>query len=119
MIELRQLGGALAVPPTELSPMAHSPARFSLNAIGVSFDPAQAETVRAHLNRVADLLGPLATGENYVNFLDLDAATPERIRSAYSPADLGRLVRIKADQDPGNVFRFNRNITVPDLTDER
>jgi hypothetical protein len=119
MIELRQLGGALAVPPTELSPMAHSPARFSLNAIGVSLDPAQAETVRAHLNRVADLLGPLSTGENYVNFLDLDAATPERIRSAYSPADLGRLVRIKADQDPGNVFRFNRNITVPDLTDER
>ena len=79
----------------------------------------QADAVRAHLARVADVLGPLASGENYLNFLDLDAATPDRIRSAYSSADLGRLVRIKAVHDPGNVFRFNRNITVPDRTDQR
>jgi FAD/FMN-containing dehydrogenase len=119
MFEVRQLGGALSVSSDALSPMAHSRARFSVNAIGVSFDPAQTEAVHSHLHRVADLLGPLATGENYVNFLDLDGATPERIRSAYSRADFERLVSIKASYDPRNAFRFNRNLTGPDHTDER
>jgi hypothetical protein len=117
MFELRQLGGALFVPSDVLSPMAHSRARFSLNAIGVPFDPEQKDAVRRHLIRVADRLGPHVTGEAYVNFLD--SATPAQIRSAYSRADLERLVAIKAAHDSANIFRFNRNITSPDPTDER
>ena len=110
MVELRQLGSALAGPAGALSPMAHTPARFSLNAIGVTTTPEQATAVRAHLAVVAAALRPHSTGDTYVNFLDLDGATPQRIRSAYSAADWDRLTRLKAHYDPHNVFRFNRNI---------
>lgn len=114
MFELRQLGGALAGPPGALNPMAHTAARFSVNAIGVTFDPAQETAVRRHLTRVAGQLRPHVTGERYVNFLDLDGATPDRVGSAYSADDLARLRSIKAAYDPGNTFRFNRNL-IPSL----
>jgi uncharacterized protein YbjT (DUF2867 family)/FAD/FMN-containing dehydrogenase len=110
MVELRQLGGALAGSAGALSPMAHTAAGFSLNAIGVTNTPQQAAAVRTQLARVATVLGPHCTGETYLNFLDLDGATPQRIRSAYSAADWSRLTRLKARYDPDNVFRFNRNI---------
>jgi FAD/FMN-containing dehydrogenase len=110
MLELRQLGGALAGPAGALSPMAHTAARFSLNAIGVTPTPERAAAIRAHLDKVAALMQPHATGDTYVNFLDLDGASPERIRAAYSPGDWDRLRRLKARYDPQNLFRFNRNI---------
>ncbi|GAA3625535.1 FAD-binding oxidoreductase [Microlunatus ginsengisoli] len=113
MFELRQLGGALIGPAEALSPLAHTSARFSLNAIGVTPGAPQEATVRAHLARVAAELGPHVTGESYLNFLDLDGATPDRIRAAYTAADLDRLQRVKAGHDPDNVFRFNRNVQPP------
>jgi FAD/FMN-containing dehydrogenase len=111
MLEVRQLGGRLAGPGEALSPMAHTEARFSLNAIGVTPTPERAAAVRAHLEKVASRIRPYATGDSYLNFLDLDGATPERVRAAYSDRDWDRVLRLKADYDPHNVFRFNRNIS--------
>ena len=110
MLEARQLGGALAGPPGALSPLAHSGARFSVNAIGMTATPEQGSAVRAHLERVERVLRPHVTGETYLNFLDLGGATPARVRAAYSDADWQRLVALKERYDPTGVFRFNRNI---------
>ena len=90
--------------------MAHSQAGFSLNAIGITPTPEQASAVRAHLDRVATVIRPYATGETYLNFLDLDGVTPKRVKAAYSAGDWDRLVRLKSANDPTNLFRFNRNI---------
>jgi FAD/FMN-containing dehydrogenase len=110
MLELRQLGGALEVPVGQLSPMAHTAARFSLNAIGITATTEQHLAVRAHLDRLACAVRPFATGETYLNFLDTDGATPAGVAAAYTPADLRRLHRIKQRADPFNTFRFNRNL---------
>ena len=110
MLELRQLGGALVGPPGSLSPLAHADAAYSLNAIGITATVEQADAVHRHLRVLAQAMLPHATGETYLNFLDADSATPERVRAAYSPADWERLVRLKDRYDPDNVFRFNRNI---------
>ena len=110
MLEIRQLGGALSGPAHVLSPMAHTQAGFSLNAIGITPTPDQAAAVRAHLHRVATTMRRYATGETYLNFLDLDGATPQRVRAAYSALDWNELVRLKSAYDPTNLFRFNRNI---------
>jgi FAD/FMN-containing dehydrogenase len=110
MLEVRQLGGALSGPAAGLSPMAHSEAGFSLNAIGITPTPDQAAAVRAHLQQVATTMRPYATGETYLNFLDLDGATPQRVRAAYSARDWNEIVRLKTAYDPTNLFRFNRNI---------
>ena len=113
MLEIRQLGGALTGHPGDLSPMAHSTARFSLNAIGITASPELDRLVRDHLARVAREIRPFSTGANYLNFLDTDGGTPDRVADAYSASDLRRLHRLKRRIDPTDVFRFNRNIPAP------
>ena len=81
-----------------------------MEAIGATPTPKVAELVRAHHARVAEAVRPFTTGATYVNFLDLEEATPERVRAAYSPEVWERLVALKDRYDPENLFRFGRNI---------
>jgi FAD/FMN-containing dehydrogenase len=46
-------------------------------------------------------------GGVYVNHLGADE--PERVREAFGP-NYARLVQVKQQYDPANVFRFNQNI---------
>jgi hypothetical protein len=110
MLEVRQLGGALSRPPADLNPMGRSDARFVLYGLGMTFSPETAQTVQSYLAYVAETVRPHASGATYVNFVDLDGATPERVKAAYSREDWTRLVELKDRRDPRNLFRFNRNI---------
>jgi FAD/FMN-containing dehydrogenase len=110
MLEIRQLGGALARTPGRLSPMGGGEAGYIMNGVGVTFTPEMAEGVKAHLARVTEATREHQTGETYVNFMELDAAGEDRVRAAYPPEDWDRLVALKDRHDPDNLFRFNRNI---------
>jgi FAD/FMN-containing dehydrogenase len=110
MLELRQLGGALSRTPDVLSPMGRDDAHFIMNGIGATFTPEMAEGVKAHLARVVEATRPYQTGGTYVNFMELDGASADRVRAAYPPEDWERLVALKDRYDAKNVFRFNRNI---------
>ena len=110
MLEIRQLGGALARVPERLSPMGNGRSEFIMNAVGVTFTPEMAEGVKAHLVRLNEATREHQTGETYVNFMELDAAGEDRVRAAYPPEDFRRLVALKDRHDPDNLFRFNRNI---------
>jgi FAD/FMN-containing dehydrogenase len=81
-----------------------------MNAIGMTPTPESASAVRHYLAHVAQSIRPHASGTTYLNFLELDGATPDRVKAAYSPTDWERLVRLKDRYDPHNLFRFNRNI---------
>src|SRR5215207_2670884 len=76
--------------------MGRSDSRFIMYGLGATPTPKVAREVQAYLT--------------YVNFMDLDGATPERVRAAYSPEDWQRLIALKDRYDPTNLFRFNRNI---------
>jgi hypothetical protein len=110
MLEIRQLGGALARTPDRLSPMGGGEAGYVMNCVGVTFTPEMAEGVKGHIARVTEATREHQTGETYVNFMELDAAGEERVRAAYPPEDWERLVALKDRHDPDNLFRFNRNI---------
>jgi FAD/FMN-containing dehydrogenase len=110
VLEIRQLGGALGREPARPSAIGHRESRFIMTGIGATPTPEVAERVRAHHARVAEAMRPFATGATYVNFLDLEGATPDRVRAAYSPEVWKRLVALKDRRDPENVFRFGRNI---------
>jgi len=110
MLELRQLGGALSRPPADLNPMGRSDSRFIMYGLGATPTPEMAQAVQAYLAYVAEAVSPHASGATYVNFMDLDGASAERVRAAYSPDDWERLVTLKDRYDPTNLFRFNRNI---------
>jgi FAD/FMN-containing dehydrogenase len=110
MLELRQLGGALARNADHLSTMGKGDSRFIMNGIGPAFTPEMAEGVVAYLAHVAEATRPFQTGDTYVNFMEHDDASAERVKAAHSLEDWERLVALKDRYDPQNVFRFNRNI---------
>jgi FAD/FMN-containing dehydrogenase len=109
-LELRRLGGALTRPPADLSPIGRRDSRYTMQGVGATPTPEVAQAVQAHLAYVTEAMSPYETGSTYVNFLELDGASPERIKAAYSPEDWERLVGLKDRYDPENLFRFNRNI---------
>ena len=51
---------------------------------------------------------PFSTGGNYLNFQTVDE-DEDRVRATYG-ANFERLVRVKEEYDPDNVFRSNRNV---------
>ena len=109
-LELRQLGGALTRTSADLSPIGHTDSEFIMNGIGMTPTPEAAKKVQSYLAYVAEATRSHETGATYVDFLDLDGATPERVKAAYSQEDWERLVSLKDRYDPGNMFRFDRNI---------
>jgi hypothetical protein len=116
-LELRELGGALARTSSDLSPIGRAGSEFIMNGLGMTPTPEAAKRVQSYLAYVAGAARAHETGATYANFLELDGATPERVRAAYSEEDWERLVALKDRYDPQNTFRFNRN--VPPSSDHR
>jgi hypothetical protein len=110
MLELRELGGALDGTPSDLSPIGRNDSKFIMNGIGITPTSEIAQKVQSYLAYVAEATRSHQTGATYVDFLELDGATPERVKAAYSKEDWERLVALKDRYDPGNTFRFDRNI---------
>jgi hypothetical protein len=103
LAELRQLGGALAVPPADAGALACVDAAFVLNAIGSPMEPSQAAPINEHLDLVADAMSDWATGGAYLNF------TNQRLEgAALFPADVcRRLTEVKQRWDPDDLLRAN------------
>jgi hypothetical protein len=53
-----------------------------------------------------------------VNFME-DNPAEDRVRAAYTCEDWARLVALKVEHDPENLFRYNRNIPPSSTTERR
>ena len=85
----------------------HRDAAFDFNILSVWPDPA---TSAEHIGWSRDLwaaMQPFASGV-YVNNLGTEGE--DRVRAAYTPATYRRLVALKDEYDPANLFRHNQNI---------
>ncbi|MGK5685154.1 FAD-binding oxidoreductase [Actinoplanes sp. URMC 104] len=102
MVELRQLGGALAAEPRHPSALCHRDAAYALILIGVPVPPV-AEAIVPHAAAVRQALAPWATGGALPNLSSGSGA--ERIARSYDPATLARLVSLAERYDPANVLR--------------
>ena len=74
---------------------------------GVDPDPANVGAIRDWSVDYFEALHPYSAGGAYVNMM-MDEGQ-ERVRASYRD-NYDRLARIKADYDPGNLFRVNQNI---------
>lgn len=108
MVQFRAMGGAVARVAEDATAFAHRGHKYFTSVITLWLD---AEEDRApHEEWTAALWDAIKheTTGVYVNFLGDEG--PERIRQAYPPATMRRLVEVKRQYDPANVFRFNQNV---------
>jgi FAD/FMN-containing dehydrogenase len=107
------MGGAIAeVDPTETA-FPHRHARYNLGIAAGWSDPAADDQYIEWTREFHDAVAPHATGGVYANYLDRD--DEDRTADAYQE-NYDRLVELKREWDPENLFRLNTNVS-PDGSD--
>ena len=79
-------------------------------ALTMWMDPSEDDRNKAWTRGFAEAMRPFGLGTAaFPNFIETDEGT-ERLRSSYGPEKYERLVQLKRQWDPDNVFRLNQNI---------
>jgi FAD/FMN-containing dehydrogenase len=114
-IILFPIDGALERLPEDHSAVGNRTAASVLN-ITASWETALEDEANIEWARAAWRdMRRFSTGGTYVNFLTQEEGA-ERIRAAYGK-NYERLVEVKTQWDPGNLFRINKNIAPRSLRD--
>jgi FAD/FMN-containing dehydrogenase len=100
------MGGVMARSPASATPFPHREG-YLTSILSAWTDPAQDTENVEWTEKVYAQLLPYTTGGVYANHLGSDSA--ERIVDAYG-SNYDRLVDLKTQYDPGNVFHVNHNI---------
>ena len=105
-IHLQHLGGAVGRVPADATAFALRDREFIVNVIARTPNADGFADVVRWARGVTSALGPDAG--TYVNFTgEADAAL---VRASYPPETYQRLVELKNEYDPTNLFRLNQNI---------
>ncbi len=109
-IILAPMGGAVA--RTDASTMAlNMPgAPWAYFCLAMWMDPAEDEGNTAWARGFAEAMSAYEVGSPYPNFIEPDEGVA-RLRSSYGPEKYERLVELKRQWDPENLFRLNQNIS--------
>jgi FAD/FMN-containing dehydrogenase len=106
---LTQMGGAVRRVPVTATAFAQRDAGWLAWVIGI-WQPGEDEAANVAWARAARRsLEPYATAGTYVNALEPEAGRTNRLRDSYGP-NWDRLVELKRQYDPDNLFRLNQNI---------
>ncbi|QZY30379.1 FAD-binding oxidoreductase [Nocardioides coralli] len=100
-------GGAAARAGTD-HPIPWRTAPWVVHPFALWTDPADDDRAREWTRSVRSAVRPWATGDVYLNFISDEGQ--DRVRAGFG-AGWDRLVAVKREWDPDNVFRLNHNIT--------
>ena len=103
LLELRQLGGALADPPDGGGALSALSGDFTLWGVGMVMSEERAQAIGAHHERVREAMAPWSAGV-YLNFCETRGGDAPR---AFDEATYARLREVKARYDGGDLFRSN------------
>ena len=109
LVALRHLGGQIARGTSADSPLTHPDAHYLAMGIGVPFEPALVEVLTGQLDRLYEALAGFDGGSPIPSFHG-KGATPATVQGAYDPESWARLVALKSEYDPKNIFSYNHNI---------
>jgi FAD/FMN-containing dehydrogenase len=102
------IAGAANRVPADAMAYAHRDAKFVLNVHGRWDEAVDDHRCIAWARAFFEASAPYASAGAYVNFMTEDES--DRVAAAYG-ANYARLVQIKKQYDPENVFHLNQNIT--------
>jgi FAD/FMN-containing dehydrogenase len=105
-IHVHQMGGAVARVGVGDTAFPERSMPFVLNAVTGTLEPAQLDAHTEWARAVIAATESDQTGRAYVNFL----GDPGEAESAYGEETYRRLVALKDEYDPTNVFRLNQNV---------
>jgi FAD/FMN-containing dehydrogenase len=100
--------GAVRRVPDDATAFGQRQARYNASALAIWEGPADRDRHVDWARGYADALAPSATG-GYVNYLGDDASSTD-VAEAYGRSRYERLVALKDEYDPTNMFRFNQNV---------
>ncbi len=106
MIELRQLGGAVARPSASDGAVGTIDEDFIVFAVGIAPTPEVVQAVEAQVDQVLDASAPWETGRRYLNL----AERPADAADFYADGIYARLTRVRAAYDPHGLFQANHTI---------
>jgi hypothetical protein len=106
-----QLGGAVKRVDRKASAFGQRDAEYSFMSLGVCVDASDVEKCTRWAREYWHAMQPWSTGGVYVNYLgrEVDEGSG-RVEAAYGQEKYARLVALKNQYDPGNLFRLNQNI---------
>ncbi|MFI6449228.1 FAD-binding oxidoreductase [Kitasatospora sp. NPDC050543] len=107
-VHLHHLGGAFGRVPADATAFSQRDASMLCNVIARSPGPEDFDGHIAWARGAREEIARHGNGGMYVNFTG-DAAE-DKVRAAYPDAVHARLVRVKDEYDPTNLFRLNQNI---------
>jgi FAD/FMN-containing dehydrogenase len=105
MLQLRQMGGALAREAPGAGARATLPGDLCMFALGAVIEPSMGEPVNAALADIDAAVAPYR-GREYLNFVE----RPALARGFFDEATWARLRAVKAAYDPRDRFRGNHHI---------
>ena len=108
-VDIWPLGGEIARVGADDSPFGHRQAPLAIGIESNWDDPAADAANIAWTREASAKLAPFSTGGSYLNFEDPDDKSATA--NAYGAANLARLLAVKQQYDPGNLFRSRRGLT--------
>jgi len=109
-----RIGQGVSAIPDDATAFSHRDAEYLFHPISVWEDPADDDRVIAANRAFAEAMRPFSTGAAYLNF----TADGDRVRDSYGAEKYKRLVAVKDNYDPENLFRGNQNIEPSHTTGE-
>ncbi len=103
VLQVRHVGGELAVPGEPAGALAHVGAEYVVFTFGVAAVPELVDPIRASLRAVADVCGPSATTGIPMTFL----GPGSDVSAVFDHQTLARLRAVKQRVDPDHVIRGN------------
>jgi hypothetical protein len=107
-LHIHHLQGAVGRIRADATAFGNRDARFVLNIVGTWPDPADSVANTGWVRDTHAAISPYTNGSGYVNFMANE--DQDHVRAAYSRTAYGRLVALKREYDPHNLFRLNQNI---------
>ncbi|MBF6213316.1 FAD-binding oxidoreductase [Nocardia puris] len=109
VLDIRHLGGALGAPGSAGSAVDHRDAAYVVRAITMAA-PGDDTAPEGHA-LIREALAPWTIGHSLAFLYGAGASAGEaQTRAGYRAATYARLAALKAECDPRNVFRCNRNV---------